>query len=89
MYKGSGSMEYLSSRPFRFHFVFTPTHASWLNIIEMFFSKMARSMLRGIRVNSKDELKERILNYIEKLNREPVLFTWKWKMDDMLGKIMS
>ena len=42
------TMRYLSSRPWRFHFVFTPTHASWLNIIEMFFSKMARSMLRGI-----------------------------------------
>ncbi len=82
-------MEYLSSHPFRFHFVFTPTHASWLNIIEMFFSKMARSMLRGIRVNSKDELEERILNYIERLNREPVLFTRKWKMDEMPGKIMS
>ena len=35
------TMRYLSSRPWRFHFVFTPTQASWLNIIEMFFSKMA------------------------------------------------
>ena len=55
------TLRYLSSRPRKFHFVFTPTHASWLNIIEMFFSKMARSMLRGIRVESKDELKARML----------------------------
>ena len=83
------TMKYLSSRPWRFHFVFTPTHASWLNIIEMFFSKMARSMLRGIRADSKDELKNRMLKYIQELNSEPVVFTWKWKMDKMPGGIMS
>ena len=81
------TMRYVSSRPWRFHFVFTPTHASWLNIIEMFFSKMARSMLRGIRVDSKEELKKRMLDYIEGVNNEPVVFTWKWKMDEMPGKI--
>ncbi len=81
------TMKYLSSRPWRFHFVFTPTHASWLNIIEMFFSKMARSMLRGIRVDSKDELKNRMLEYIQEINNEPVMFTWKWKMDEMPGGI--
>ena len=83
------TMRYLSERPFRFHFVFTPTHASWLNIIEMFFSKMARSMLRGIRVDSTDELKDRMLRYIEDMNSEPVVFTWKWKIDEMPGKIMA
>ena len=83
------TMRYLSSRPWRFHFVFTPTHASWLNIIEMFFSKMARSMLRGIRVESKDELKARMLKYIQDLNNEPVVFTWSWKMDEVPGGIMS
>ena len=81
------TMKYLSSRPWRFNFVFTPTHASWLNIIEMFFSKMARSMLRGIRVDSKDELKNRMLEYIQEINNEPVIFTWKWKMDEMPGGI--
>jgi transposase len=83
------TMRYLSSRPWRFHFVFTPTHASWLNIIEMFFSKIARSMLRGIRVESKKELKERMLKYIQDLNDEPVVFTWNWKMDEMPEGIMS
>ena len=81
------TMKYLSSVPFRFHFIFTPTHASWLNIIEMFFSKMARSMLRGIGGDSKKELKERIIRHIEDVNNEPVVFTWKWKIDEMPGGI--
>jgi len=42
----------------RFTFVFTPKHGSWLNLVEGFFSKLARSVLRHIRVASKDELKE-------------------------------
>jgi transposase len=35
--------------------VFTPKHGSWLNLVEGFFSKMARSVLRHIRVGSKAE----------------------------------
>ena len=77
------TMKYLNSVPNRFKFVFTPVHASWLNIIEMFFSKMARSFLRGVRVISKNELKSRIVKYIEELNQSPVIFTWKWKMDEI------
>jgi len=71
------TMKYLNSVPNRFKFVFTTVHASRLNIIEMFFSKMARSFLRGVRVFSKNELKSRILKYIEELNQSPVIFTWK------------
>ena len=40
----------------RFEFVFTPKHGSWLNMIEGFFSKMTRLMLRGIRVKTKEEM---------------------------------
>jgi transposase len=65
----------------RFTFVFTPKHGSWLNLVEGFFSKMARSMLRGIRVVSKDELKERILAYLDDLNRDPVVHSWTYKID--------
>ena len=43
---------FLESKPGRFELVFTPTHASWLNYVETFFSKMARSVLRRIRVTS-------------------------------------
>ena len=50
---------YLDTVPQRFVFVFTPTHGSWLNLIENQFSKMTRTMLRGIRVASKQELIDR------------------------------
>ena len=43
----------------RFEFIFTPKHGSWLNLVEGFFSKLARSVLRHIRVASKGELKDR------------------------------
>jgi transposase len=79
--------KYLISVSNRFHFVFTPKHASWLNIIETLFSKMARSMLRGIRVASKDELISRIGEYFDYLNKTPTIFTWKYKMDEMPGDI--
>ena len=65
----------------RFNFVFTPKHGSWLNLVEGFFSKMARSVLRHIRVASKNELKARILAYLDDLNREPVIHTWTYKID--------
>ncbi len=71
------TMKYLASRPRRFVYVHTPKHGSWLNLIEMAFSKMARTFLRHIRVSSKDELKERILKGIQEINSSPVVFRWK------------
>lgn len=71
------TMQYLSSRPGRFIYVHTPKHGSWLNLVEMAFSKMARTFLRHIRVSSKDELKERILKGIAEFNSSPVVFRWK------------
>jgi transposase len=64
----------------RFAFTFTPTHGSWLNLIECFFSKFARSVLRHIRVTSKPELKERIVAGIDDVNRYPVVHTWSYKL---------
>jgi transposase len=64
----------------RFSFVFTPKHGSWLNLVEGFFSKMARSMLRHIRVASKAELKARIFAYLDDINRDPVIHQWTYKI---------
>jgi len=75
--------KYLKTMPNRFAFIFTPVHASWLNLIEVFFSKMTRSFLRGIRVKSKQELQTRILKYIDEVNQMPTVFQWKWKMEDI------
>jgi hypothetical protein len=67
---------YLASRPNRFEFIFTPTHGSWLNLIEAFFAKMAKTVLRGMRVSSKEELKCRLLQYMAETNAMPVVFRW-------------
>jgi transposase len=77
------TQRYLKSRPNRFHFVFTPKHGSWLNLIESFFSKIARSFLRHIRVDSKQELVERIYQGIEEINKDPVVFRWRYKMEEI------
>ena len=74
---------YLATRPQRFQFVFTPTHGSWLNLIENFFSKMTRTLLREIRVASKSELADRLRQYIREVNAAPVVFRWKYKMDEI------
>jgi transposase len=74
---------WLATRPEgRFTLVFTPKHGSWLNLVEGFFSKMARSVLRYIRVASKTELKARILAYLDDINAEPVIHTWTYKIGE-------
>ena len=74
--------KYLEENTGRFEFIFTPKHGSWLNIIEVFFSKLQRCLLKNIRVSSKEELKERILSYIDMLNKEPVIFRWSWGLNE-------
>ena len=74
---------YLQTVPQRFRFVFTPKHGSWLNLVENLFSKMARGMLRGIRVATKQELIDRIHQYFQEVNADPVVFRWKYKMDEI------
>jgi putative transposase len=82
VHTSSETQKYLETIPEKFEFVFTPKHASWLNIIESFFSKMVRSVLRGIRVDSINELRERISQYINQINEKPVLFEWRYKMEE-------
>ena len=77
------TLSYLKTKPNRFHFIFTPKHGSWLNLIESFFSTITRSFLRHIRVDSKKELVERIYQGIEEINKAPVVFGWRYKMDEI------
>jgi len=65
----------------RFEFTFTPKHGSWLNLVEGFFSKLARSVLRHIRVSSKQELKDRLMAAIVHFNEVPVVHTWTHRLD--------
>ena len=69
--------EYLATRPGRFQYVHTPVHASWLNLVEVAFSRMSRTFLRHMRVDSLDELRRRILQGIDEMNQEPAPFRWK------------
>ena len=83
VHTSDATRKYLATVPGRFEFVFTPKHGSWLNMVESFFSKMTRQMLRGIRVKSKEELTNRIYRYFAEINEEPIVFHWKYNLDDI------
>ena len=68
---------FLATLPNRFKFVHTPKHGSWLNLVETLFGKMARTFLRHIRVESWDDLRQRILKGIAEINANPVVHRWK------------
>lgn len=72
---------YLNTVPGRFTFVFVPKHASWLNLIESFFGRLSRQMLRGIRVSTKEELRDRIYAWFEEFNEDPAPYRWTWGID--------
>ena len=80
------TMAFLATRPNRFKYVHTPTHGSWLNIVETLFGKMARTFLRHIRVQSWNELRDRILLGVEEINHAPTIHRWK-KFDALLASI--
>ncbi len=84
IHRSKETKEFLSTiRNGRFNFIFTPKHASWLNLIESFFSKMARQALRHLRVKSKQDLVKRICDWLDETNRERVVFRWKWNLEDI------
>ena len=83
VHTSEATRKYLATVPGRFEFVFTPKHGSWLNMVEGFFSKMTRQMLKGIRVKSKEELTNRIYRYFAEINEEPIVFHWKYNLDDI------
>ena len=76
-------VEFLASKPDRFAFTFTPKHSSWLNLVESFFSKLAKQALRGLRVKSLDDLKERIMDWVDITNKEKVVYRWQWQLEDI------
>jgi len=58
------------------HFHFTPTHASWLNQIELWFSILQRQVIRRGSFDSTRYLGKKILKYIEMYNKEAKPFAW-------------
>lgn len=59
------------------HFHFTPTSASWLNQVEIWFSIFSRKALRGASFKNPQELKQRIEDFIERYNPESKPFKWR------------
>lgn len=59
------------------HFHYTPTHASWLNQIEIWFSILTRKALRGASFVSVKQLREAISNFLESYNKDAAPFEWK------------
>ena len=83
----SGVLQSLSSREdfltcasHRIRFVYTPKHASWLNQVEIWFSILVRKLLRRGNFTSKENLRQRILDFIDYFNRTMAKpFKWTYK----------
>jgi len=71
----------------RFHFHFTPTSASWLNMVERFFAEITRNRIRRGVFKSVAELKNAIMEYLENYNADPKPFIWTKSAGQILEKI--
>jgi transposase len=71
----------------RVHFHFTPTSASWLNLVERFFSELTTRQLRRLAVTSVRELEQAIQHYIAIRNAHPTPFTWTASVRSILAKV--
>lgn len=70
--------KWLKKRNGRIKFHFTPTHASWLNQIELWFSILSRKVLKRGIFNSRDELVKSIMAFIKEYNKEAKPFRWTY-----------
>ncbi|MFC3110267.1 IS630 family transposase [Undibacterium arcticum] len=77
---------WLAKHP-RFHMHFTPTSASWLNMVERFFRDLSGTQLRRGVFNCVPDLISTIEQFIDKHNRSPKPFIWTAKATDILAKV--
>jgi transposase len=75
IHKNEAAKQWLLRHP-RVHFHYTPTHASWMNMIECFFSILTRQALTQSVQRSKKELKDFLELYLKKYSQNPTPFTW-------------
>ena len=75
--------EWLAAHP-RWRFVFTPKHASWLNQVEIFFSILARRLLKRGPFTSEHDLAQQMLALVETYNQTARPFKWTYT-----GKILA
>lgn len=71
----------------RVHFHFTPTSASWLNLVERFFSELTERRLRRLAVTSVDALIAAITQYIDHRNEHPTPFAWTATVQRIMQKV--
>jgi transposase len=76
-----------ATRHKRFHFHFTPTSSSWLNMVERFFRDLTQNQLRRGVFTSVEDLQKAIFAYIEQHNTQPKPFIWTAKAKDILEKV--
>jgi len=71
----------------RFHVHFTPTSASWLNMVERFFRDLTQHRLRRGVFRDVEELVTAIDQYVDRHNERPKPFIWTAKASDILEKV--
>ncbi len=69
--------DWLAQYEGRVHFHFTPTSASWLNLVEVFFCLLGRKALRGADLKNTEELRLLIEQFIKKHNETAKPFVWR------------
>ncbi len=72
----------------RFHIHFTPTSASWLNMVERFFRSITVDRLRRGVFHSVADLKKAIDGYVNAYNKSPKPFVWTARSNDILQKVI-
>lgn len=77
---------WLAKRP-RFHVHFTPTSASWLNLVERWFANLTERQLRRGAHRSTSKLENAIMEYLQVTNESPKPFVWTKTADDILDSV--
>ena len=71
----------------RFHFHFTPTHGSWLNLVARWFSALTTKKLQRSAHNSVKDLAADITAWVETWNDNPKPYTWTKTTDQILARL--
>ena len=77
---------WLAAHP-RYYVHFTPTSASWLNLVERFFSQISERWIKRSAHTSIGELEQAIRQYIDRHNQDPKPFVWHKSADTILASV--
>ncbi len=85
-HKTASVQAWLAQHP-RFHLHFTPTHASWLNQVECWFSILTEEQLKRGSYRSVEELKQAIQEFLDTHNEDARPFKWVKTADEIIDKV--